>query len=87
MRFPVQKGSGVRTGRHHRSMFQITVVCSSCAEETEVVVEKLDDVEREVCPCGYSYVVLSVAEFEPVHGKGGQLIELRPRRDDLKRAA
>jgi hypothetical protein len=68
-------------------MFQVTVVCSSCAEETEVVVENLDDVEREVCPCGYSCVVLSVAEFEPVHGKGGQLIELRRRPDDLKRAA
>ena len=87
MRFPLQEGAGVRTGRHHRSMFQVTVACSSCAEETEVVVENLDDVEREVCPCGYSYVVLSVAEFEPVEIEGGQLIELRPRRDDLERAA
>jgi hypothetical protein len=68
-------------------MLQVTVVCSSCAEETEVVVEKLDDVEREVCECGYSYVVVSVAEFEPVYAEGGQLIELRPRPDDLKRAA
>lgn len=68
-------------------MFQVTVVCSSCAEETEVVVEDLDAVDREVCPCGYSFVVLSVAEFEPVHGKGGQLIQLRPRPDGLKRAA
>lgn len=87
MRFPLQRDSGVRPGRNHRDMFQVTVVCSSCAEETDVVVENLDDVEREVCPCGYSYVVLSVAEFEPVHGKGGQLIQLRPRPDDLKRAA
>lgn len=68
-------------------MFQVTVVCSSCAEETEVVVDHLDDVEREVCPCGYSYVVVSVAEFEPVEIKGGQLIELRRRPDDLERAA
>jgi len=51
------------------------------------VVEDLDAVEREVCECGYSYVVLSVAEFEPVYAEGGQLIELRPRPDDLKRAA
>lgn len=87
MRFLLQEGPAVRTGRHHRCMFQVTVVCSSCAEETDVVVEDLDAVEREVCPCGYSYVVLSVAEFEPVHGKGGQLIELRPRPNDLKRAA
>jgi hypothetical protein len=67
-------------------MWQVTIVCSSCAEESEVVVADLDDVEREVCECGYSYVVLSVAEFEPVEVKGGQLIQLR-RRDDLRRAA
>lgn len=68
-------------------MLQVTVVCSSCAEETEVVAEDLDAVDREVCPCGYSYVVLSIAEFEPVHGEGGQLIQLRRRPDGLKRAA
>lgn len=68
-------------------MWQVTIVCSDCAEETEVVVENLDDVDREVCGCGYSYVVVAVAEFEPVEIKGGQLIELRPRRDRLKRAA
>jgi hypothetical protein len=68
-------------------MLQVTVVCSSCAEETDVVVDDLDAVEREVCPCGYSYVVLSVAEFEPVEIEGGQLIQLRPRPDDLERAA
>jgi hypothetical protein len=62
-------------------MFQVTVVCSSCAEESDVVVENLDDVDREVCPCGYSYVVLSVAEFEPVEIEGGEVIQLRPRDD------
>jgi hypothetical protein len=67
-------------------MFQVTVVCSSCAEESDVVVEKLDDVECEVCPCGYSYVLLSVAEFEPVEFKGGEVIQLR-RRDDHPLAA
>lgn len=51
------------------------------------MVEDLDAVEREVCECDYSYVVVSVAEFEPVEIKGGQLIELRPRPDDLERAA
>jgi Zn ribbon nucleic-acid-binding protein len=66
--------------------FVVSVVCSACGEETEVTVEDLDDVDREACECGYSYVVLSVAEFEPVHKKG-QLVEL-PRRDDgLSRAA
>lgn len=67
-------------------MWQVTIVCSSCAEESDVVVEKLDDVEREVCECGYSFVVLSVAHFEPVHAEGGELIELR-RRDDMSLAA
>jgi len=64
----------------------MTVVCSSCAEETETVVENLEDVEREVCPCGYSYVVLSVAEFEAVEIAGGEVIELR-RRDERRLAA
>jgi hypothetical protein len=34
----------------------------------------LDDVEREACPCGYSYAVLSVASFEPVYAEGGELV-------------
>ncbi len=67
-------------------MFQVTVVCSSCAEESDVAVENLDDVDREVCPCGYNYVVLSVAEFESVEMKGGEVIQLR-RRDDHPLAA
>jgi hypothetical protein len=62
-------------------MWQVTALCSGCAEETEVVVEHLDDVEREACPCGYSCVVLSVASFEPVHAEGGELIVLAPRAD------
>ncbi|HEX6780996.1 MAG TPA: hypothetical protein VF125_03090 [Solirubrobacterales bacterium] len=62
------------------------VACSGCDEETEVVVEDLDDVDREACPCGYSYVVLSVSTFEPVHAKAGKLVEL-PRRRRLDRAA
>ena len=67
-------------------MFQVLVACSSCPEETEVVVEELDDVDREVCPCGYNYVVLAVSEFEPVYAKQAQVIEL-PRRRKLSRAA
>lgn len=62
------------------------IVCSDCAEESEVTVKDLDDVEREVCGCGYSCVVLSVAAFEPVHVEGGEVIELRPR-DDVSLAA
>jgi hypothetical protein len=62
-------------------MWQVAVLCSGCAEETEVVVGDLDEVEREVCPCGYSYVVLSVASFEPVYAEEGELVELSPRSD------
>lgn len=64
----------------------MTIVCSSCTEESDVVVETLDDVDREVCECGYSYVVVSVAEFEPVEIAGAEVIELR-RRDDRRLAA
>lgn len=67
-------------------MFQVLVACSSCPEESEVVVEDLNDVDREVCPCGYSYVVLAVSEFEPVYAPQAQVIEL-PRRRKLSNAA
>lgn len=69
-------------------MWQVLVVCSdsNCAEENEVRVEDLDDVEREACPCGYSYVVLTVSSFEPVHAEQGELIQL-PRRRRLSKAA
>lgn len=80
------KAVDVRRARDHRVMWQVAVLCSGCAEETEVVVEDLDDVEREACPCGYSFVVLSVASFEPVYAEGGELIVLAPR-DDLSLAA
>jgi len=67
-------------------MLQVTAVCSSCAEEAEALVADLEAFEREVCPCGYSYVLLSIAEFEPVEIKGGEVIELR-RREDGRLAA
>lgn len=47
-------------------MWQALIVCSDCPEEIVVEVEDLDDLEREACACGYSFVVLSVAEFEPI---------------------
>lgn len=62
-------------------MWQITVFCSGCAEERDVVVESLDEAEREVCECGHCFVTLAVASFEPVHAEPGELIELRRRRD------
>jgi hypothetical protein len=68
-------------------MWQVSVACSGCEEETEVFVEELDDVDREVCPCGYSYVVLTVAGFEPVYAQQAEVIELAPRRRKLSQAA
>jgi hypothetical protein len=67
-------------------MFQVRVECSSCAEESEVLVEELDEVEREVCSCGYAYVVLGVSNFEPIYAAQAQLVEL-PRRRKLPLAA
>lgn len=67
-------------------MWQMLVACSGCDEEAEVVVEELDDVDRAVCPCGYSYVVLTISDFEPVYAERGQVIEL-PRRRKLSTAA
>jgi hypothetical protein len=68
-------------------MWQIRVACSSCAEETEVLVEELDDVDREACSCGYSYVVLTVSGFEAVYAERAQVIEMPRRRRRLPAAA
>lgn len=76
----------VRPPRNHRGMLQVAVVCSSCAEESDVLVDDLDDIGSEVCACGYSYVILSVAGFEPVEIEGGQVIQLR-RREHRRLAA
>lgn len=77
----------VRTSRHHRLMWQIRVVCSGCNEESELVVAEVDDVDREACPCGYSYVVLSVSGFEPVYAEQAEVIELPRRPRKLSNAA
>jgi hypothetical protein len=42
----------------------VRIGCSACPDDVEVTVESLDDVDREACPCGYSFVILSVAEVE-----------------------
>ena len=67
-------------------MWQVHVVCSACEEETEVLVDDLDDLDREVCQCGYSHVVLSVSAFEPVYAEQAQIHQL-PRPRKLPKAA
>jgi hypothetical protein len=44
-------------------MLLVTIVCSDpkCIEEREIVVEVLDDVDREVCECGHGFVVMRVS--------------------------
>jgi hypothetical protein len=61
-------------------MWQALVVCSDCGEESEILVDDLDALEREVCACGYSHVVLAVAAFEPVYAEEGELIAFPARR-------
>ena len=67
-------------------MWQVLVVCSDCTEESEVLIEDLDKLEREVCGCGYSSMVLSVVTFEPVYAEWAQVVEL-PRSPKLSLAA
>ena len=47
-------------------MLLVRVACSGCPEESEVLVEALDEVDRLFCDCDYGYVVLAVAEAVPV---------------------
>jgi hypothetical protein len=69
------------------SMWQIHVACSGCNEEADVVVAEIEDIDREACPCGYSYVVLAVGGFEPLYAERAKVIELAPRRRKLRSAA
>jgi hypothetical protein len=50
-------------------MWIVDVACSDpeCAEEREVIVADLDEVERVVCECGGCVVVIAVAGFEAVY--------------------
>ena len=52
-------------------MWHVEVVCSDprCGEELELWVEDLEEVDRAVCACECNVVALSIASFEPVHGK------------------
>jgi hypothetical protein len=47
-------------------MLLVRVACSGCPEDTEVVVESLDEIDLLFCECDHGYVLLSVSEVEPV---------------------
>ena len=46
-------------------MFIIRVACSGCPDETELVVDSIDEVDALFCDCDYGYVLLSVSEAIP----------------------
>ena len=46
-------------------MYLARIVCcdGDCVEEREVAIEALDELDRLSCPCGFGFVLLSVAEL------------------------
>jgi hypothetical protein len=49
-------------------MWQVKVICSDsgCAEEFELWVDELEEIDRAVCTCECNVVALAVENFEPV---------------------
>jgi len=49
-------------------MWVIDVVCSDpdCADEREIVVAEIDEVDLVACDCGGCFVTLAVAHLDPV---------------------
>jgi hypothetical protein len=43
----------------------VRVACSGCPEDTEVVVEDLDEVEALFCDCDHGWIILAVSEVAP----------------------
>jgi hypothetical protein len=59
----------VRPDGHPVLMWLVQVICTGpdCADEIELIVDDLEEVERAVCACEHGVVVLSVSHFEPLH--------------------
>ena len=51
-----------------RGMWQVKVICSDpgCAEEFELWVDELDEIDSAVCACECNVVALAIESFEPV---------------------
>jgi hypothetical protein len=49
-------------------MLAILIACSDpgCAEELELHVDAVEEIDRYGCECGYGYVVLAVSEVDLV---------------------
>jgi hypothetical protein len=49
-------------------MWQVKAICSDpdCAEELDLWIDQLEEIDRAVCACECSVVALAVENFEPV---------------------
>ncbi len=58
----------IRGRRHAAPMYLARIVCShgECTEEIELIVEGLEELDEGACPCGYGFVLVSVAQVELV---------------------
>ena len=45
------------------------IVCSSCEEEREVLIEDLSKLDAEACDCGYEFVLVWVEEAETIYAR------------------
>ena len=70
-------------------MFIARIVCSdaACTEELEVMVERLDDLERYLCDCGHGFVLLTVSELRDAPGAGSVVSLPERQRAPSRRAA
>jgi pyruvate/oxaloacetate carboxyltransferase len=52
-------------------MLVARMLCSDpeCAEELEILVEEIDELDRVCCECGYGLVVTAVSQVVVVHGR------------------
>jgi hypothetical protein len=70
-------------------MFLARIVCSDweCAQELEVRIEDLDELDRYACDCGHGFALISVSELREAADRG-ELVELpRRSRGSARRAA
>ena len=68
-------------------MFIARIVCSDweCAEEREVTIESLDELDELTCECSHGFALISVSELRD--SDRGQLVELPRRRATGNRRA
>ena len=61
-------------------MLVARMLCSDpqCAEEVEILVEELDELDRAWCECGYGLVVTAVSETEVSSTHGSRPFALEP---------